>query len=181
MIRRHLIVGMAALVAALTLAGCGASWAPAPPSPATVTETFEPTDLAGTTPSPTVPPPVKTEECHLWEFAPADDPEAVVGWKQQIPVDSGTREHADGDVTLSDSGVPVAYVVAADDWPIAIGERFCMNLAYLNVLNGVRRQGALELWAGDTINLDAHTILTVGDQDGVVYDNSPSSPIPPQR
>ena len=56
-----------------------------------------------------------------------------------------------------------------------------MNLGYLSAINGVRRQGALQLWAGDTLNLDAHTILTVGDQNGVVYDNAPSSPIPPQR
>ena len=84
-------------------------------------------------------------------------------------------------MTLNDAGVPGAYVVAPDDIPIAIGERFCMNMAYLNVLNGVRRQGALQIWDGDTLNLDAHTILTVGDQDGVVYDTVPSSPIPPQQ
>jgi hypothetical protein len=105
----------------------------------------------------------------------------VTGWKQQISVDSGPREHANGTVTVNDAGIPVVYIVGEDDWPIAIGERFCMNLAYLNVLNGVRRQGALQLWAGDTLNLDAHTILTVGDQNGVVYDNAPSSPIPPQH
>ena len=111
------------MVAAVTLTECGASSAPPTPSPTSATETAEPTDVAGTTPSPTVLPPVKTEECHLWEFALPEDPEAVAGWKQQIPVDSGPREHANGSVTVNDVGVPVVYVVAPDDWPDAIGER----------------------------------------------------------
>lgn len=169
---------MATLAAAVTLTGCTATSVPPIQSTSSAAETADPADA---TSSPTVPPPVKTEECHLWEFAPPEDPEVVAGWKQQIPVDGGARAHATGKVTLNDAGVPGVYVVAPDDFPIAIGERFCMNLAYLNVLNGVRRQGALQIWDGDTLNLDAHTILTVGDQDGVVYDTVPSSPIPPQQ
>ena len=39
------------------------------------------------------------------------------------------------------------------------------------------------LFAGDTLNLDAHTILSVGDQNGVVHNNALPEDfvIPPQR
>ncbi|NYF09746.1 hypothetical protein HDC94_000902 [Leifsonia sp. AK011] len=121
------------------------------------------------------------EDCHPWEFAAPDDPEAVSGWKQQIAVDGGAREFAMGEPILDQGGVPVAYIVAEGDVAHVVSERFCVNLGYLNNINGVRRHGAMMLFVGDTLNLDAHTILTVGDENGVVYDNSPPSPIPPQR
>jgi len=50
------------------------------------------------------------------------------------------------------------------------------------MVNHVRRDNDA-LYAGDTLNLDAHTILSVGDQNGVVSDNPFPDwyKIPPQR
>ena len=49
-------------------------------------------------------------------------------------------------------------------------------------INSVRRASlATELYAGDTINLDASTIFTVGDQNGVVHEGDPPMPHPPPR
>ncbi|WP_043501149.1 LysM peptidoglycan-binding domain-containing protein [Georgenia sp. SUBG003] len=76
----------------------------------------------------------------------------------------------------------MAYTVSAGDVGAFIAERFCVNLSYLIAINGVRRTGATHnLHPGDTLNLDAHTILSVGDERGVVLQNRPPSPIPPQR
>lgn len=124
---------------------------------------------------------IVTDDCHPWEFASPDDVEQIAGWKLQIPVDAGPREFATGEAVLDSAGIPVAYVVASGDIPDFVSERFCVNLAYLNAINGVRRQGAMSLFVGDTINFDAHTILTVGDQNGTVYEGSRPSPMPPQR
>jgi len=120
-------------------------------------------------------------DCPDLEFAEAGDPEAVAGWKPQAPVDGGPREFANGMAILDDVGTPVAYTVAAGDVGDFIAERFCVNLSYLNAINGVRRNGATNLHPGDTLNLDAHTILSVGDEQGVVLQNRPPSPMPPQR
>ncbi|WP_418605774.1 hypothetical protein [Georgenia sp. SUBG003] len=97
----------------------------------------------------------------------------MAGWKQQVPVDGGPREFATGPAILDDGGTPVAYTVAAGDVGAFIAERFCVNLSYLNAINGVRRNGATNLHPGDTLNLDPHTILSVGDEQGVVLQNRP--------
>ena len=76
-------------------------------------------------------------------------------------------------------GVPVSYVVARDDTIYAIARRFCVSPSYLYIINSVRRDD-LEPYIGDVINLDAHTILSIGDENGVVFHNAPLvSPIPP--
>ncbi|WP_167043856.1 MULTISPECIES: hypothetical protein [unclassified Salinibacterium] len=122
-----------------------------------------------------------SNECHPWEFTARDDPEQVVGWKQQIPSDGGPREFANGTPTNNENGTPVAYVVAPGDVGAIVAERFCVNLAYLSTLNSVRRSGVWNLHPGDTLNLDAHTILSVGDEAGAVLENMSPSPIPPQH
>jgi hypothetical protein len=124
---------------------------------------------------------IKTDECHVWEFTSNDDPEQVVGWKQQIPVDGGPIEYARGETILSADGTPAAYNVAPEDLGEFVARRFCINTAYLSTINSIRRNGALMLYVGDTLNLDAHTIVSVGDENGVVYDNDPPDPIPPQH
>lgn len=121
-------------------------------------------------------------DCFTTTFAAPDDPEAVGGEKPVVPVDRGAREYAMGEAVLDASGTPVAYVVAAGDIPDFIAERFCTSLSYLNMINSVRRASlAVNLYAGDTINLDATTIFTVGDENGVVHAGSPPLPHPPQR
>lgn len=121
-------------------------------------------------------------DCFTTTFAANDDPIQVAGEKPLVPVDRGAREYAMGDAILDASGTPVAYVVAAGDLPDFVAERFCTSLSYLNTINSVRRASlAVNLYAGDTINLDATTIVTVGDENGVVYEGSPPQPHPPQR
>lgn len=121
-------------------------------------------------------------DCFTTTFAAPDDPIAVAGEKPIVPVDRGAREYARGEAVLDPSGTPVAYVVAAGDIPEFVADRFCTHLAYLNSINSVRRASlAVNLYAGDTINLDATTIFTVGDENGVVHAGSPPLPYPPQR
>lgn len=126
--------------------------------------------------------PLTSGECATFTFAAPDDPVQVAGWKPEVPTDQGPREYATGEVVLDAAGIPVAYRVAAGDIPDFVAERLCMNLAYLHAINSVRRASlANELYAGDTINLDATTIFTVGDQNGVVHEGDPPLPHPPQR
>jgi LysM repeat protein len=171
-----------ALVGCVVLAGCLSPATRDASYPASSTATASPTPslAADSEPESTVPDPVRTDECHEWVFAAADEPEQVTGWALQIPVDSGPQEFANGTATVDDAGTPIAYTVAPDDHMELIARRFCINTAYLYALNSVRRDN-LELFVGDTINLDAHTILTVGDQNGSVKDNMHPEPIPPQR
>ena len=124
---------------------------------------------------------IESGECHPWEFTNPDDPEQIGGWKLQVAIDGGPREFAMGKAVLDSAGTPVAYLVAPGDVGGVVSERFCQNLAYLNAINGVRRMGAMTLYAGDTLNLDAHTILTVGDENGVVYEQPVPDPMPPQH
>lgn len=147
---------------------------PAPSSPAPTPSVSSPA------PTPRAPA-AEGGDCPDLEFAEPGDPEQVAGWKQQIPVDGGPREYANGAVTLDDEGMPVAYTVAPGDIGAFIAARLCVNLAYLNNINGVRRSQTNNLHPGDTLNLDAHTILSVGDERGVVLQNPAPSPIPPQR
>jgi hypothetical protein len=127
-----------------------------------------------------VPETVASEECHPWVFTSADDPEQVQRWALQIPVDSGPQEYAMGTTNLNSEGVPVSYVVASGDNSEFVAKRFCINTAYLFAINGVRR-GDQTLYVGDTVNLDAHTITSVGDQNGIVTSGPVPEPIPPQR
>lgn len=110
-----------------------------------------------------------------------NDPNQVAQVRIQIPVDSGPQPYARGDAVLDDTGTPVAYIVAPDDIAEFIAERFCLSTDYLHSINAVRRDAAIHLYVGDTLNLDATTILSVGDQNGQVLDHATPSPIPPQR
>jgi LysM repeat protein len=117
----------------------------------------------------------------LWDFTANDDPEQVTGWAIQVAVDSGPQKFATGTPTLNASGVPVSYKVRPGDVYEFISRRFCINLAYLYTINSVRRADAT-LYAGDIINLDSHTILTVGTENGRTYNTMPHpDPIPPQH
>lgn len=114
--------------------------------------------------------------------ADSTEPEQLGGVTLAVPIDRGPMPHASGTAVLDDGGVPVAYVVGDNDVLESIGARFCLGATWLHWVNYVRRDGDA-LFVGDTLNLDAHTILSVGDQDGVVYDNPMPEGfiIPPQR
>lgn len=106
----------------------------------------------------------------------------------EIPIDNGPENYATGTVTLDSAGHPAAYVVASGDVIDYIAERFGFfapsgeGFAYLNTINQVRRGGyPWALYAGDTLNLSAYTIRTVGDTDGKVLNEAPPSPMPAQR
>jgi hypothetical protein len=94
-------------------------------------------------------------------------------------VDGGSREHARG-ATLEDDGELIAYTVAPDDIYEIVAERFDLPVTYLLNINAIRREG-LELFAGDTLNLSAYRITSIGDQNGRVFDRQPPDPMPAQR
>jgi LysM repeat protein len=148
--------------------------APAPSQGPTSSPSADPSDPGF------VPETVASEECHPWVFTSADVPEQVQRWALQIPVDSGPQEYAMGTTNLNSEGAPAIYVVASGDNSEFIAERFCINTGYLYAINAVRR-GDQSLYVGDTVNLDAHTITSVGDQNGIVTSRPVPDPIPPQR
>lgn len=124
-------------------------------------------------------------------------PGALVGdYTARIPVDLGTRPHAMGETTLDADGIPVSYRVAPDDvWdfvarrfgffgipPNPGAESFNLDTGYLNVINQLRRGGTpWVLYAGDTVNLSAFTVTSVGRVNGEVLSGIPPDPLPPQR
>lgn len=105
--------------------------------------------------------------------------------------DVGPIAHANGETVQDQDGEPVAYVAAPGDTMVAIAARFCIDhYPYLEWINAIRRgegtsildfAGSMALYAGDTINLDPHTIATVGDENGVVRRNAIDFHIPPQH
>lgn len=96
--------------------------------------------------------------------------------------DAGATKHASGEAILDDAGMPVAYKVAEGDTSFAISERFCIGYVdYLGWINSVRRNGVDELFPGDILNLNRFTITSVGDENGVVYENEPTVHIPEQE
>lgn len=114
----------------------------------------------------------------------ADDTEVeqLGGVMLAVPFDRGSMPHATGEAVLDEDGVPVAYKVADNDVISTIGARFCVGEQWLYWANYVRRDGDT-LYVGDILNLDAHTILSVGDQNGIVRNNAlpEGFVIPPQR
>ncbi len=114
--------------------------------------------------------------------ASATDVEQLGGATLAVPFDRGPMTHAAGEAVLDEHGIPVAYRVAANDVLSTVSARFCVGEKWLYWVNYVRRDGDA-LFAGDTLNLNAHTILSVGDQNGVVYDNAlpEGFVIPPQK
>ncbi|PWD49532.1 hypothetical protein C8046_01170 [Serinibacter arcticus] len=121
-----------------------------------------------------------------------DDDRRVHGYWYSELRDLGPRPQATGEATVDDAGLPVAYRAAEGDVLAAVAERFCIDhYPYLEWINAIRRgsassmhdlgQGAMPLYAGDTINLDPFTIATVGDENGRVRANEIDFHIPPQR
>jgi hypothetical protein len=140
------------------------------PSPSTSS-----TPIPTSEPTPDVEPPVVTGPCAgavpAYPLRDTTEVEQLGGASLAVPLDRGSMPHAIGDAILNDQGVPVAYTVAADDVLSTVGARFCVGEIWLRWVNYVRRDGDA-LFVGDTLNLDAHTIFSVGDQNGVVHDNA---------
>jgi len=114
--------------------------------------------------------------------------EMVGPYQVEIPIDNGPANYAQGTVTLDASGHPASYVVASGDIIDYIAQRFGFfsptgaAFDYLNTINQVRRGGyPWPLYAGDTLNLSAFTITSVGTINGRVLHEAPPSPMPPQR
>ena len=183
--RRSLALAAIALCAPLALVACTPASlvdravpttttpsisAPAPEPEPTVVGT--PADVANPGPCDAVAPRVPVDDGEV---------EQLGGWSLITPIDLGPRPFANGEVRSDANGTPVAYVVSSNDTVEAIGARFCIGAQWLYAINSVRREGN-DLYVGDILNLDAHTILSVGDQNGVVHDNPPIiTPIPPQH
>lgn len=117
------------------------------------------------------------------------DPERVVGYWYSELRDVGSIAGATGTVILREDGQPAAYIVADGDNLSSIARRFCIDhYPYLEWINAIRRgsgtsltrASSMTVFAGDTINLDAHTIATVGDENGRVHNNAIDFHIPPQ-
>ncbi len=108
--------------------------------------------------------------------------EQVAGMTLAVPFDLGPVETARGEAVTDDAGVPVAYRVASGDALSTVAARFCLSEDWLLLINYVRREGG-NLYPGDTLNLDPHTMFTVGDQNGEVFDRAlpDGFVVPPQR
>ncbi|GAA3663430.1 hypothetical protein [Microbacterium marinilacus] len=202
------LTAAAALV--LTLAGCTA---PVPvETPATVETPMVDPSVQSPSPSPTASATQAADEHASPESTPSDgavsyancdgaplpvpaesDEElaagTVFGLRPFMLRDSGPRAGAQGEVTVDENGDPTSYLVVEGDDIQSVAQRFCLpaiEFDYLNLINAVRRERLGPLYPGDTLNLSPYTITTVGDQDGVVYDNDVSylagdAPLPPQR
>jgi hypothetical protein len=113
----------------------------------------------------------------------------MVGQYQvEIPVDKGPENYATGTVTLDADGHPATYVVAPGDVIDYIAHRFGFYASsgegfdYLNTVNQVRRGGyPWTIYAGDTLNLSAYTITTIGTINGKVLNEAPPNPMPAQK
>jgi hypothetical protein len=88
-----------------------------------------------------------------------------------VPHDGGVTALASGEAILNGEGIPVAYHVASGDVFSTIAARFCLSEDWLLLINHAHRASDA-LYAGDTLNLDPHTIFSVGDQNGVVSHTS---------
>ncbi|MCD2168574.1 LysM peptidoglycan-binding domain-containing protein [Microbacterium sp. JC 701] len=158
------------------------------PPPGPLIDAVRPSASARATPeTPSTPAPlVDARPCDavapVHAVADPADPEQLGGKTLEIPVDRGLLDTASGEAVLNAEGVPVAYRVAPGDVFSTIAARFCVAEDWLLIVNHARRDNN-GLYAGDTLNLDAHTIFSVGDQNGVVSDNvfPPEFTLPPQR
>ena len=184
-------LGAAALfaVACLALAGCTDSPVesappetqstvpiPSPSSTAATTTSDHPVDLGVV--------PAGCEGLGASGLTPVsnDVDDRVFGYVVTETRDAGPTKHASGEAILDDAGVPVAYKVADGDTASAISDRFCIGYVdYLGWINSVRRNGVEDLYAGDTLNLDRFKITSIGDENGVVYENEVKVHIPPQK
>jgi hypothetical protein len=211
MVRRTTVtMAGAAIVTLLAFTGCAAAPAPADTSlpGADATPSAGPTVATSPEPPTVTVNEVQGEACaglrSISNSAPADGVERILG--EGLPGDAvyvsgyalpelrdtGATEYAAGDALVNEDGTPASYVVASGDTLYGISERFCVQFPmYLEWINSVRRNGAwdwttgedgpFEIFPGDTLNLDAHTITSVGDERGVVYSHQSNFYIPPQR
>jgi hypothetical protein len=198
-------MGAAAVLVVLAAAGCSASPAltPTPTPSATPPQSAIAPTGAGAAPQapagPRAPVPHGAAPVATPSAAAPAKPRASFGegmvsrYRVEIPVDNGPEPHAMGTVTTDAHGVPASYRAAPDDLTDFIAERFGFferqddpsynsGINYLNTINQVRRGGyPWTLYAGDTLNLSAFTITSVGDQDGVVKHEPAPDPMPPQH
>jgi hypothetical protein len=158
---RHVVVLAGLCVVGVALAACTAS-APAPPEPS-------PAVPSAPLPTPTTLP-----------TAPASA-DKVGMFTIETPSDAGGRQYAAGEVELDSAGAPIAYKVASGDIMDFVAERLGLDGIYLVTINQVRRGYTGSLYAGDILNLDPHTITSVGTINGEVLDEEAPSPMPEQR
>ena len=107
---------------------------------------------------------------------PLDGGNSVGGSRIIAPVDGGAIEHATGTANYVD-GTLLSYTVASDDNLEHVATRFSLSYLLLMSINAVRRD-TTELFIGDTVNLSAFHMFSIGDQNGVVFDNQPPFPYP---
>ena len=86
------------------------------------------------------------------------------------------------------SGAIVAYRAVSGDLLDFVGERFGLTHdSYIVTINQIRRGGPDTpdgnpiLYAGDVVNLSAFTMTKYGSVNGLVHDDPPPDPMPPQQ
>jgi hypothetical protein len=116
----------------------------------------------------------------------------------RVPIDLGPGPHAMGSVALDADGHPARYTVAADDEWGHIAIRFGLSAVapaegivadglnistgYLTTINSVRRgESPWTLYIGDTVNLSAYTVTSVGTINGTATALAAPDPLPTQR
>lgn len=70
-------------------------------------------------------------------------PEGAISPALDAPIDTGSRQFAEGTVELVD-GIPTLYTVAPGDAIAAIGTRFCTFYTGIFYLNDVHMRGAIQ-------------------------------------
>lgn len=174
------------------------------PEPETTDEPVEPTETPAAEPTETTPAETDAAACEQIAgqnndaYGSYGDGDSLGGFPIVPLQDTGARPGAQGDAAADDEGVPASYTVAAGDNEDAIAERFCATRDYLVLLNSIRRNTStvetdipwpqagsritmMDLYEGDTLNLNPYTISSVGDQNGQAYANNPDIPMPPQQ
>jgi len=96
-------------------------------------------------------------------------------------VDGGPRDGARGSVTRNADGELAAYTVVSGDGFEPMLARFGIEAQVLINLNAVRRDSPFYFYAGDIVNLDPHTITSVGTENGRVAKGELPDPAPAQR
>lgn len=193
-------LAVAVTAAALTVTGLvGCTVAQGPPAALTATPTEvpvidDPATEVDAVPEmePTTTP--TTRPCMGLPYKPAvteDAVERIGGFGIPRLGDRGPIPGATGEVTLGPDGQPISYVAAAGDTYTGLTERFCLTPMdpYIEMVNSVRRNSGFSgdnmppftLYAGDVINLDAHTVTSVGSENGRVLALTPTIYLPPQR
>lgn len=121
-----------------------------------------------------------------------DDPHRVGDYIIPRFTDSAPSAVASGTAVLDSDGAATAYIAASGDTIAGISERFCAKEYEIALLNHVRRNTDYSgtsfdsstlnlLFEGDVINLDPAAVTSVGEENGVIYDNRPGLHLPPQE